>query len=196
METLPFDFGYYEEADLEKLPFRHLGKKVKISKNAVLIGLENIEIGDFTRVDAFALISAASGFFRAGRNVHVAAGVSIVASGGVELMNFSGLSHGVKIFSASDDYSGNFMTNPTVPSIYTNVTSAPVILGEHVIVGAESVILPGITVGRGSAIGALSLVTKSLGEWGIYQGQPARLIRERDRSLSQLEKEYLESNEN
>ena len=195
METLPPNFGYYDKSDLERLPFRHLGKKVKISKSAVLIGLENIEIGDFTRIDAFALISASTGFFRAGRNVHVAAGASIVASGGVELMNFSGLSHGVKIFSASDDYSGKFLTNPTVPSIYTNVTSAPVILGEHVIVGAGTVILPGITVGRGSAIGALSLVTKSLGEWGIFQGQPARLIRERDQSLTELERRYLDPTE-
>lgn len=195
MATLPSDFGYIDETDLRKLPFRYLGKEVKISKNAVLIGLENIELGDFTRIDAFALVSASSGFFKTGRNVHVAVGATIIANGGVELMSYSGLSHGVKIFSSSDDYSGNFMTNPTVPKEFTNVKSAPVLLGEHVIVGSESVILPGVMVGCGSAIGALSLVTKSLSEWGVFQGQPVRMLRERDRGLLEIESRYRNSTE-
>ena len=82
----------------------------------------------------------------------------------------SGLSHGVKIYTKSDDYSGKFLTNPTVPEEYTSKKTGSVILGKHAIIGSNSIVLPGVTIGEGTAVGALSLVTKSLGEWGVFFG--------------------------
>jgi galactoside O-acetyltransferase len=65
-----------------------------------------------------------------------------------------------------------------------------VTLERHVIVGANAVILPGVTIGEGSAVGALSLVNTSLPPWGIYAGTPARKINDRSRRLLDLEAEY------
>ena len=85
------------------------------------------------------------------------------------------------------------MTNPTLPSQYTGVTHADVLLCKHVIVGSGCVILPGITLEEGVAIGALSLVAKDCEAFGIYVGNPARRIKERKRGLLELEKAFLAS---
>jgi galactoside O-acetyltransferase len=62
----------------------------------------------------------------------------------------------VAIFSSNDDYSGNYLTNPMVPSAFTNVLHGDVILKKHVIVGSGSVILPNLTIEEGVSIGALT----------------------------------------
>jgi galactoside O-acetyltransferase len=102
------------------------------------------------------------------------------------------LSAGVRIFSASDDYTGEFMTNPTVPERFTNVDAATVYLRKHAIVGANSVILPGIEIGIGAAVGAMSLVTKEVPDFEIHAGCPARKISERKRDLLALEEKLRE----
>ena len=84
------------------------------------------------------------------------------------------------------------MTNPTVPSQFTGVTHADIYLGKHVIIGSGSVILPGVTLEEGVAIGALSLVTKSCKAFGIYAGNPAKFVKERKKDLLELEKQFLE----
>ena len=105
--------------------------------------------------------------------------------------DFSGLSQGVHVYSRNDDYSGEHLANPTVPTKFTGIKNAEVILRRHVIVGSGTVILPGVTIGEGSAIGALSLVMKSLGSWGVFFGRPARRIKGRSRQLLQLERQLL-----
>jgi len=98
-----------------------------------------------------------------------------------------GLSQGVKIYSKTDDYTGKHMTNPMVPERYTGVTGGTVTIGRHGIIGSGSVILPKVTVGEGSSVGALSLVTKSLDPWGVYFGCPVKRLKGRSKGLLELE---------
>ena len=56
------------------------------------------------------------------------------------------------------------------------------------IIGANSVILPKVTIKEGSAVGALSLVNKSLDAWGIYFGSPAKRFKSRSKNILKLEK--------
>jgi acetyltransferase-like isoleucine patch superfamily enzyme len=53
-------------------------------------------------------------------------------------------------------------------------------VGEDVWIGSHSVILKGVTIGKGSVIGACSLVNKSIPEYQIWAGCPARFIRNRN----------------
>ena len=83
------------------------------------------------------------------------------------------------------------MTNPTVPEAFTGVIHADVSIGRHVIIGAGSVILPGVVMEDGVAIGALSLVKNSCEAFGIYAGSPAKRIGNRNRRVLDLEKEFI-----
>ena len=182
---------FYTDEELSHLPFKHIGSNVKIKKTAGLYFVENISLGDNVRIDDFSIIVASTNLTFISSNVHIASHCYIAASGGFTMNAFSGLAPGVCIFTGSDDYSGKKLTNPTVPKKYTGGTTAPVILGRHVIIGTNSVILPGVNIDDGSSVGAQSLVTKSLDAWGVYFGSPVRKIKNRSKELLLLEKEYL-----
>ncbi len=183
--------AFLNEQQLKDLGLKSLGKNVMISEKASLYGCQNMEIGDFTRVDDFAILSAGAGGIKLGRYVHVACYASVIGRGRIELGDFSGISSRVSIYSSNDDYSGRFMTNPIVSAKYTNITHGPVTLGKHVIVGAGTIILPNVTLGDGSAVGALSLVNRSCEPFKIYSGIPAEFVKNRERTLMDMEQQFL-----
>lgn len=184
--------GFIEKDKLDLLGFKKIGDNVKISENAIFYNHGNITIDDNTRIDDFCIISAGVGGIDIGKYVHIAAYCSIQGSGKVIMEDFSGLSSKVSIYSSSDDYSGISMTNPCVPSEFTNVKSGDVILKKHVIVGVGSCILPNVTIGLGSAVGALSLVNKSIPDNVIVIGVPAKVKIKRSDKLFELEKKLIE----
>jgi len=174
-------------ADLEKMGFKYLGKNVLISEKASFHNCGKIEIGDNTRIDDFCVLSAGAGGIVIGRYIHVAAYTSFIGAGKITLEDFSNLSSRVAIYSSNDDYSGQHMTNPMVSKKFTNVQHDDVLIAKHVIVGCGAVILPGVRLEQGVAIGALSLVNKDCKEFGIYAGTPAKYIKERSRKLLEFE---------
>lgn len=181
--------AYFSDSELKNIGFKKLGVNVKISDKASIYNPERIEIGDNSRIDDFCVIS---GLVSIGRYVHIAPHC-LVAGGekGIVMEDFSGLAYFVQVFSQSDDYTGMSMTNPTVPAIYKRETKKPVFLGRHVIVGAGSVIFPGVTLAEGCSVGALSLVNRSTEPWGVYVGNPARRVKERKKALLDFERELL-----
>lgn len=178
---------------IELMGFASVGKDIQISDRASFYGAARMVLGDNVRIDDFCVLAAGVGGIELGRHVHIAVGSSLIGGGKITLSDFSGLSSRVSIYSSSDDYSGFTLTNPTVPSEYTGVTHADVFLGKHVIVGSGSVILPGVTLESGVAVGALSLISKNCEEFGVYAGNPARRIKERKRDLLELERLFLAS---
>lgn len=58
-----------------------------------------------------------------------------------------------------------------------------VIIGDRVWIAYRAIILPGVTIGEGAVVGAGSVVTKNVEPYTIVAGNPARLIKERNRSL-------------
>lgn len=190
----PFDRGYYNSIELREFEFKFVGEGVKIAKNATILGIENIEIGDNVRIDDYVVISAYSGSLTLGNYIHIGAFSYINCAGGVVLSDFSGLSQGVKIYSSTDDYSGDSLTNPMIPKEYLNLKIEKVTLGKHAIIGAGSIVLPGITINEGVAVGALSLVNKNLDPWGVYFGSPAKFLKSRSKKLLDLEKLFIHNN--
>lgn len=185
-----FDSGYYTESDLREAGFKSIGKNVLIEKNCTIIGLSNISIGDNVRIDGYcSIIAAGTGYVTLGSYVHIGAYCMLAAGDGIVMDDFSGLSQAVRIYSRTDDYSGIYLTNPTVPEKYTGITQGKVELKKHVIIGSGSVILPKVTIGEGSSVGALSLVTKSLDDWGVYFGSPVKKLKRRSKNILKLEEE-------
>lgn len=183
------DKGFFTEQELPQLGFASYGKDVKISRNCAIIGAKNIRIGNHVRIDDYVVISAASGSLELGSYIHIAAGAYLGCAGGITMADFTGISHGTKVYSASDDYSGGALTNPTVPRKYLKVDVAPVVLGKHAIIGAGCVVLPGATLGEGVAVGALSLIVRGFqaAPWGVYFGSPARRIANRSKAMLEAE---------
>jgi galactoside O-acetyltransferase len=189
----PFDIGYYNETDLLKFGFKSVGSNVKISKNCIIRGLYNISIGDNVIIDAFcSIIATGDCELKIGSFIHIGAYCHLLANAGIEIGDFSGLSQGVKIYSKTDDYSGNSLTNPTIPSKFKTLKRGKVSIGEHTIIGANSVVLPGLNIGDGVAIGALSLVTTNLGPWYIYYGNPLKKGLPRSRKLLSQREIFME----
>lgn len=178
---------------IEALGFSSVGENAQISERASFYGVSRIVLGDNVRIDDFCVLAAGVGGILIGNYVHIAVGSSLIGAGKITMSDFSGLSSRISIYSSSDDYSGATLTNPTVPSEYAGVTHADVFLGKHVIVGSGSVILPGVTMEEGVAVGALSLVHKRCEAFGVYAGNPARRIKERKRDLLELEQRFMVS---
>ena len=183
--------AYLTQDELKKIGFKSLGIEVKISDKASIYNPEQIELGDFSRIDDFCVVS---GNVKIGRNVHITP-QCLIAGGqpGVTLEDFVTLAYGCTVFSQSDDYSGATLTNSTVPKEFKNETFAPVKLAKHSIVGARGVIMPGVELGEGTSVGANSLVLQSTEAWSIYVGSPAKKIKDRKKDLLGLERQYLES---
>lgn len=181
--------AYYTEEELKNLGFKYIGKNVKISDKASIYNYNQIEIGDNSRIDDFCVVS---GKIKIGKNVHIAP-FCLVAGGekGIEFEDFSGLAYQVQIFTQSDDYSGKTMTNPTIPIDYKKEIKKEILIKKHSIVGAGSIIMPGVVLSEGTSVGAMSLVRKSTEEWSIYLGNPAKKIMNRKKDLLELEEEYL-----
>src|SRR5262249_24312689 len=142
---------YLEAAELRDLGVAAVGGEVRVHSTCVMVGLENISFGNHVRVDAFSLLLAGTGYIRLDNYVHIGAHTLVSAGEGVELADFASLSHGVRVFTHSDDFTGEALTNPTVPDRFLNVAIGPVSLGRHTIVGAGSVILPGCDIAEGTA---------------------------------------------
>jgi acetyltransferase-like isoleucine patch superfamily enzyme len=185
--------AYLSQVALSELGFKRLGKNVKISSKASIYNPEQMEFGDFARVDDFCLLS---GKVTIGRNVHIAAFCNVAGGeAGITFEDFSGLAYGCHVFSQVDDYSGHALTNPTVPDKYTFVSHSPVIIRRHALLGTNSVIFPGVVLEEGTSVGAMSLVNKSTEPWSIYIGIPARRLKARKRDLLELEKAFLSESE-
>lgn len=176
---------------INAIGFLSVGRNALISDRASFYGASRISLADDVRIDDFCVISAGIGGISIGNNVHIATGATLIGAGRITLCDFVGISSKASIYSSNDDYSGAVMTGPTVPTAFTNVRHADVFMAKHVIVGSGSVVLPGVTLEEGVAIGALSLVNKRCEAFGIYSGQPARRIKNRKSDLLEIEKKFL-----
>lgn len=183
--------SFYSDEELAQIGFNSYGKNILISRYCKIYNPQNIEIGNNVRIDDFCVLSAGKSL-KIGSYIHIGCGTSIIGAGKVVISDFCGISGHCSIYSSSDDYSGMFMVNPMVPEEFTNVTHAPVILGKHVIVGCGSVILPGVTIEEGVAIGAMSLVQQNCKAFTIYCGNPLKKLIPRSKEIKKIENKIID----
>ena len=181
---------YLTEEQIKNIGFKEYGKNLKISDKAVFYRPERISLGSNIQIDDFCILA---NNIKLHNHIHIAAGTYILSSSNayIELEDFVGVSYQSLIIASSDDYHGNFMTNPMVPSKYRNSKAAPVILRKHSLVGMGSKILPGVELAEGTSVGTMSLVMKSTKPWKMYFGTPARIIGDRSNNILNLEQEFI-----
>lgn len=181
---------YLDEEELRAAGFKRVGRNVRIHDRASVYGVENISLGDDVRIDDFCVVIA-TGPVDIGNYVSLHNFCYLGGRFGITLGDFVTLAPGSKVFSASDDYGGAALTGPVVPRHLTGGTQGTVVLKRHVIIGAGAVVLPDVELGEGCAVGALSMVTRSLDPWGVYAGVPVHRVKDRKRDLLAFEAEAL-----
>lgn len=174
--------------DLKNL--KACGKNVIIGKTVRIRYPEIVEIGDNVIIDDFTYISTA---LKLHSNVHISSGCKIIGgkSSYVEIKEFSTLAPNVVLSAGSDDYLSGLAT-PLVPIEFkANVRIGKIVLNKHCIIGAGSVVLPDVNFEEGACLGALSLANKSLREYVLYAGIPAKPINRRNKDeIILLENKY------
>lgn len=176
--------------ELAAAGFASVGTDVAVHRSAAIFGAGHIHLGSHVRIDCFCVLSAGPGTVRLGDHIHLSAGVHVFGTAGVTLEDFANLSSRVSVFSVSDDFVEGHLTGPTVPAELRKVTAGEVVLRRHALVGAGSVVLPGVTIGTGASVGALSLVSGDVPDHAVVAGTPARRVGTRDgERLARLEDE-------
>ena len=61
---------------------------------------------------------------------------------------------------------------------WSTTLCAPVLIRRGAWIGAQCIILKGVTIGEGAVVGAGSVVTKDVPDWCIVAGNPARVVKE------------------
>ena len=170
--------------------FKSIGINCQISTKASFYGMERIEIGDNVRIDDFCIISAGEGGIKIGSNIHIACHNSIIGAARIELEDYSMVGGHSAIYSSTDDFSGDYLIGPNIDERFTNVINKPVTLKKYSVIGSHCVVLPGVTLHEGAAIGAMSLVKKDVGEYALWAGNPLRFVKFRKKTM----REFVENN--
>lgn len=185
--------GYYSHDELINLGFGKIGENSKISKKCTFFNISHIFIGNNSRIDDNCILSASKKGIEIGNFVHISNNVVISGDALIKIEDFCGLSSKVTIFGSTDDYSGEYMSNPCVSQYNkecTNVKSENIIIGKHAIIGCNSVILPGCSIVAGASVGSLSLVNRKIIEVGIYHGNPIQFISKKSNNYLKIENKY------
>ncbi len=96
--------------------------------------------------------------------------VYIQANNGIQFGNNVGIGTGCKIISANHSHTNHSKHTKT----------APIKFGNNVFIGANSVILPSVTIGNNVIIGAGSVVSKNIPSNSIAVGNPCKIIKQND----------------
>ena len=145
---------------LRNIFYRLLFKKLKgfacIQPNVQFVETGKLEVGRFFGINSGSYINAIGGI-KIGDYVLIGSNVTI-----------SGGQHPI------DGINPPVFSRPVIPK--------KIIIEDDVWIGAGAVIMPGITLRKGTVVGACSVVTKSTEEYSVVVGAPAKKIRNRNAS--------------
>jgi acetyltransferase-like isoleucine patch superfamily enzyme len=160
----------FPSARIIRLPIYLKGKKyIKIGKNFTSgVGLridalpedkrKCIEIGDDVQINDY---------------VHIGSILSVKIGNNVLI--------GSKVYISDHNHGyyglNNIHSDPLVPPIKRNLSASPIVIEDNVWIGEFVAILPGVTIGKGSIIGAMSVVTRDIPPYQIAVGSPAKCIK-------------------
>lgn len=168
--------GFYTEKELEKLGIKHFGKNALVSTDVRIFHPEKFSIGNNSRLDAFCIVT---GEVEIGDHVHIAPFCILSGPQGIKISDFVGIAARTSLYTNDADYDEGSMTNPTIPAEFRGQTKGSIVLDKHVLIGAQSVILPNSFLGKGSTYGAFSLISGKYDGWFVYAGIPVKKLKQR-----------------
>ena len=132
---------------------KKFGKRSRLSTNVSLLHPHNISLGE---------------------NVGVARDVVLDGRGGLEIGDGTLIGFESLIITSTHNYA-----RIDIPISEQDMISKPIKIGENCWIGARAILLPGVTIGNGSIIGANAVVTKDIPEYSIAAGIPCKVVKKR-----------------
>lgn len=150
--TLPYALGSKQIRQLcAKMMFERCGKNVNIEHGAFLASGKGIEIGDNSGIGLNCRIA---GPLSIGNDVMIAPGVNIITQ-------------------------NHEISDINIPMRLQTAEKKKVTICDDVWIGVNAIILPGVTIGKGSVVAGGAVVTKDVLPYQIVGGNPAKVIRNR-----------------
>lgn len=148
-----------------------MGAKCKIHDSASIDATRSkgVAFGDAVTLNRYAYVQGGREGVVLGNNVEVNNFSIINGTGGVEIGNDVLIGPGARIISFQHQFAAG------TPIRRQPVTGKPIRIHDDVWIGANAVILAGVTVGRGAVIGAGAVVHRDVPENGVVAGVPAVL---------------------
>lgn len=168
---------------LLKFKLKKYGKNSNLDKNSSIREGRNIEIGNNVYIGKYARLECYSRYkgkdyfpiIEIKDNVKIANNFTVLAASKVLIEEDALIAGNVMI--TTENHS---IDNPKIPYRNQELKTQDVHIGKNVWIGEKVCILPGVTIGDGSVIGALSVVTKSIPEYCVACGNPAKIIKKFD----------------
>jgi len=163
---------------------RYYGRRLGAMGQGALIdpGVElshpgNVYLDSLAYIGRPSQLIAPEGYIKIGRRCHVMA--RILGHGGVEIGDFVAVNG--MLLSITDSHQGGYrMAGPMLPPEQRNLRRGKIAIGDDAFIGNYSIVMPGVTIGRGAVIGPHSLVVGDVAPWTVVMGSPARPIGRRD----------------
>ena len=175
--------SFYTNEELLGIGFKFIGSNVLISRKASIYSPVNITIGDNVRIDDFTILSASGGSIEIKNHIHIASFCNLIGKGGIVMDDYSGLSSRVSLYSATDDFSGNYLIGPIMEESCINVITGRIKLEKYCQIGTGSSVLPNVSLGEGAILGAHSFAKSNIQPWEIHAGTPAKFLKKRQSGL-------------
>lgn len=175
--------AYLTKEQLDNMGFAEMGEHIFISDKASIYNPGKIKLGSYVRIDDFALLSAGEEGIDIGNFVHIACYACLIGHSKITIKDYSGISIRGTVLSSTSDFTGE-----TLPQFkefaplneiegLTSVINKPVTFETCSVIGASTIVLPGVTIGSCTSVAPLSLVNKDLEPMSFYWGNPVRLVK-------------------
>jgi len=161
------------------------GRRSTIRKNTRMdiLPFNKFVLNDDSTIEDFSTVNNGVGDVIIGKRTRI--GIGNVLIGPVTIGNDVMLAQNIVISGLNHNYSNIF-----IPTSFQKVTTNEIIIDDETWIGSNSVILPGVHIGKHCVIGAGSVVTKNIPDFSVAVGNPAKIIRRYNAVTKQWEKLY------
>jgi len=155
--------------------FQSLGQGVVFEPGVLVFHPENIAVGDNVYIGHNTILK---GYYKGQMTISEGTWIGqkcfFNRAGDLTIGRNIGIGPGVKIITSMHGEEGG-----DVPILHSALEFLPVVLEDDCDIGVGSIILPGVTIGRGAQVGAGAVVTKSVPAGSVVAGVPAKELRKR-----------------
>jgi acetyltransferase-like isoleucine patch superfamily enzyme len=153
----------------------HVGRNVKIDPRAFIARGGRVTLGDESVIRAGAMLLPSSGSISIGNKTSINQYTVINGQGGVTIGDSVMVAAFVSMFAAHHNFD-----DPALPILEQGTsTKGGIKIEDDVWIGTHAVILDGVIIGRGSVIGAGTVVTKNVPPYSVVAGVPGKMVRSR-----------------